>query len=60
MIELVISCIIAGHKEIGPSLFETDLVCPESGLVITFSQTTKKVPTSKVPASFERYIDLIP
>ena len=36
MIELVLGCIIAGHKEIGPSLYETDLVCPQFNLVFTF------------------------
>ena len=33
MIELVLQCLIVGHKEVGPSLFETDLLCPQVGIV---------------------------
>ena len=33
MINLVLQCLIAGHKEIGPSLYETDLLCPKVGIV---------------------------
>ena len=42
MIELVLGCIIAGHKEIGPSLYETDLVCPQINLVLTFQSRNER------------------
>jgi hypothetical protein len=41
MIEVVLQCLIAGHKEIGPSLFETDLLCPSIGLVLTYQSKEK-------------------
>jgi len=39
MINLVLQCIIAGHTEIGPSLYETDLLCPKVGIVTVRSKT---------------------
>ena len=51
MIELVLTCLIVGHKEIGPSLFETDLLCPKIGIVTLVSNTrsfdTKPVVSSR-------------
>ena len=53
MIELVLGCIIAGHKEIGPSLYETDLVCPQFNLVFTF-QSRNERPFDTRPAVSSR------
>ena len=48
MIELVLQCLIVGHKEIGPSLYETDLLCPGvRGLTLTY-QSTERDATSAI------------
>ena len=33
MIDLLLQCLIAGHTEIGPSLYEIDLLCVDSSVV---------------------------
>ena len=48
MMNVLLQCLIAGHKEIGPSLYETDLLCPAVGLVLITYQSTEQNARSSI------------